>query len=185
MTGLRGSAPVRWWSARSRRDRVLVGSAGVLVVALGVTVVVALASGPAPRARQYLAFTACLLTDGRGVAGAPAASAWAGMQDASLATHAKVQYLPVTAGSTEGAAAPVLASLVARQCKVVAAGPPQVAAVMAEARHYPSVRFAVVGGPAAGAGQRLVGHSNVTVVTGAVRSTVAGLVTSAVAASGY
>jgi len=49
--------------------------------------------GSAPRARQYLAFTACLLTGSRGLAGAKGAEAWAGMQAASLATRAKVEYL--------------------------------------------------------------------------------------------
>jgi basic membrane lipoprotein Med (substrate-binding protein (PBP1-ABC) superfamily) len=135
-------------------------------------------SAPVPRARQYLAFTACLLTDARGLGGPVAAPAWAGMQAASLATHAKVEYLPVMSGPTAADAAPVLASLVARQCKVVvAAGQAQAAAVAASARRYPAVRFAVVGGRAAG--------PNVTEVTGTaavVRSSVAGLVSNAVAA---
>ncbi|MGH3190248.1 MAG: hypothetical protein ACRDPY_35980 [Streptosporangiaceae bacterium] len=42
---------------------------------------------PAPSARQYLGFDACLLTGSRGLTGPQAAQAWAGMQDASLATR--------------------------------------------------------------------------------------------------
>ena len=174
---------LRRWAGLGRRGRVIAAggtAAGLVAVVVVIAVVV---SGPQPRARRYLAFTACLLTDGRGLAGARVAPVWAGMQDASLATHAKVEYLPVTTGSTVGAAAPFVASLVARQCKVVvAAGPAQVGAVLAAAGRYPQVRFAVVGGAGGKPGGR-----NVTVVggpPGSVRSAVDGLVTSAVRASG-
>ncbi len=169
------------WRGLGRRTRLAAacGAVGVVVIAI-ILVVAASGSKPQPRARQYLAFTACLLTDARGLAGSQAAQAWAGLEDASSATHAKVQYLQVTTGSTEAEAAPFLASLVARECKVVvAAGPAQVAAVAADAHRFPSVRFAVVGGTAA--------DSNVTVVAGsgsAVRSAVASLVTNAAGANG-
>lgn len=171
-------AAVGWWRGLSRRARVL-ALGGTAVVAAGCLAAgLVLGQAPAPRARQYLAFTACLLTDAHGLAGPVAGPVWAGMQQASLATHAKVEYLPVTSGSTAAAAAPVLASLVARQCKVVvAAGQAQVAAVAASARRYPSVRFAVVGGRVAG--------RNVTDVAGTaatVRSAVASLISGAVAA---
>lgn len=103
---------------------------------------------PAARAREYLGFTACLLTDARGVADQRAAPVWAGMQDASLATHAKVQYLPVTAASGEADARPYLAGLLQRQCGVViGVGAVQVAAVRMEAAEHPKVRFAVVEDP--------------------------------------
>jgi basic membrane lipoprotein Med (substrate-binding protein (PBP1-ABC) superfamily) len=168
-----------WWGRLSGRGRAGILAGVALVVAGGVTLGVVLSQPPAPRARQYLAFTACLLTDAHGLAGPQAAPAWAGMQDASLATHAKVEYLPVASGPTMADAAPFLASLAARQCKVVvAAGPAQAAAVAASARRYPAIRFAVVGGEATGA--------NVTDVTGsasAVRSAVASLVSGAVAAA--
>jgi len=160
---------------------VVAAIAGCAVVAGLLTWAFSGSNGPAPRARQYLAFTACLLTDSSGLAGAQAAQAWAGMQSASLATHAKVEYLPVSGGSTEANAQPYLASLVERQCGVVVAvGAAQVAAVAADAGRFASVRFAVVGGHATG--------GNVTAVDGSagqVRSAVAQLVTSAVhAASG-
>jgi hypothetical protein len=99
------------------------------------------------------------------------------MQDASLATRAKVQYLAVPAGApTAAGARPYLASLLVRKCgAVVATGPAQVAAVAADARRYGSVRFAVVGGRATA--------SNVTAMPsspGAMRSAVTAWVTSAV-----
>jgi hypothetical protein len=100
-----------------------------------------------PRARPYLDYTACLLTDAQGVAGAAAAPVWAGMQDASLATHAKVQFLQVTGEATVGNALPYLATLVQRRCAVVfAVGPAQVAAVAADAAKHPAVQFVVAGG---------------------------------------
>lgn len=181
---LRVSVPASWWTGLGWRGRMLLASATALVVAAVCLVAVLLAvSGPAPRARQYLAFTACLLTDSNGLAGASAAPAWAGMEDASLATHAKVEYQPVMSGSTEAAAQPVLASLVVQQCRViVAAGPAPVAAVIADARQYRSVRFAVVSSGTA----TKAGGPNVTVVAGsvsAVRSAIDGFVRNAVAAS--
>jgi hypothetical protein len=147
--------------------------AGVLAVQHETTV-------PAPRARIYLAFDACLLTRERGLAGPQAAQAWAGLQRASLATHAKVEYLPVMGSQTVGGALPMLSSLVQRNCNVIiAAGTPQIAAVDQEAPRYPGVRFATVGGPAGG--------SNVTVLstaTAQIAPAVDNLVTTAVQASG-
>jgi len=145
------------------------------VLAAGVIAWV-MAGGPAPRARQYLTFTACLLTGPQGLAGPRAAPAWAGLEQASGATHAKVEYLPVMSGATEGAAAPYLATLVQRHCRVVvAAGDAEVAAVEATAARYPSVRFAVVGGARGGSRVRSVSGS-----APAVRAAVAGFVTAAV-----
>lgn len=155
------------------------GAASAAIVG-GVLAWGVIGSSPAPRARQYIAFTVCLLTDSRGLASPQAAAAWAGLQEASAATRAKVQYQPVMSGSTEGAAAPYLAGLVAQQCRVVVAtGPAQAAAVRASARRFPSVRFAVVNAAARAA--------NVTAVRGSagqIRSAIAALVRSAVGRSG-
>lgn len=99
-----------------------------------------------PRARQYLAFTACLLTDEQGITGAAAAPVWAGMQQASLATHAKVQYLPAAGPSTVDNVAPFLASLVQRHCGViVAVGPAEVEAAQAAAGRAADAQFVLVG----------------------------------------
>jgi hypothetical protein len=133
------------------RQRVvlLAAAAVVLLGALVVFLVWPDEREAPPRARPYLEYTACLLTDGQGVAGPAAAAVWAGMQDASLATHAKVQYLPVVGEATVGNALPYLANLVQRRCAVVfAVGPAQVAAVAADAARHPGVRFVVASGSA-------------------------------------
>ncbi|HYS36730.1 MAG TPA: hypothetical protein VEO01_13995 [Pseudonocardiaceae bacterium] len=131
----------RWW--------LWVGAAAVV---LGLTVWLVWPSPPEPpRARPYLDYTACLLTDAQGVAGAAARPVWAGMEDASLATHARVQYLAVAGEPTVANALPYLNSLLQRRCAVVVAvGAAQVAAVNADAAKYPGVRFVAVGGPPAG-----------------------------------
>jgi basic membrane lipoprotein Med (substrate-binding protein (PBP1-ABC) superfamily) len=176
------AATLTWWRSLRPRSRRLgaVGAAAVVIAAAGLLVWVSLSGGSAPRARQYLSFTACLLTGPGGLADAPVKPAWAGMRDASLATHAQVEYLPVLDGSTESAALPYLASLVQRHCRVVVAvGQAQVAAVDARSAKYPAVRFVVVGGHASG--------QNVTVADGTaatVRSSVSSVITGAVAAAG-
>lgn len=152
------------------------GGAAAIVAVAGLLVWLGLSGGPAPRARQYLAFTACLLTDSRGVGSAQAARVWQGMEDASLATRAKVEYVPVMSGDSAGAAAPYLASLLQRHCGVVVAtGAAQVAAVSAAAPEHPSVEFVAVGGIAAG--PRV---TTVRAAAGQVRAEVASLITAAV-----
>ena len=81
-----------------------------------------------------------------------AAAAWSGMQESSLATRARVSYLPVSGPATEADAEPYLASLLQRHCDVVlGVGPAQAAAVAADAARFPRVRFITVGGSAAAA----------------------------------
>jgi hypothetical protein len=162
-----------------RRRLVLVGVAVAASVGL-LTWMPWPAGPPAPRTRPYLGFTACLLTDGQGVAGPAAAPVWAGMQDASLATRAKVQYLAVAGEATVGNARPYLAGLVQRHCGLLlVTGPAQIAAVAADAGRYPSARFVTVGGGAS--------TPNVTVVDAttavAVQCRVAALVAAAVHAA--
>jgi basic membrane lipoprotein Med (substrate-binding protein (PBP1-ABC) superfamily) len=130
-------------------------------VALGVW---ALGRGPAVpasaavRTRVYESFQACLLTGPRGIVGAPAGQAWAGMEDASLKTRAKVSYLAVSGPATEANAVSFLGSLLVRNCDViVAAGAPEQAAVLADAARFPRVRFIVAGRVA----PEIVGESNV------------------------
>ena len=150
---VRRSMPLvrRWWWA---------GAAVVVVLGLLIAWLVwPSPPPPAPRARPYLEYTACLLTDAQGLAGPTAVPVWEGMQDASLDTHAKVQYQAVFGEATEGNALPYLASLLERKCRVVlAVEQAQIAAVRTDAPKYPQVRFVVVGGSASGA--------NVTEVTG-------------------
>jgi len=164
---------------RGRRRLRWAAVAGV-VVAGGLVVWLWLGTGgraiPLPRARAYTAFSACLLTGPRGLADERVAPVWAGMQEASLATRAKVSYLPVAGPGTVGAAMPDLATLVLRHCDVIiAVGPPETAAVSADSRRFPGTRFVTVGPGTA--------RSNVTVVPAgsadAVRSRVASLVEAA------
>ena len=107
---------------------------------------------PPPRARVYESVDACLLTGARGLADPAAAQVWAGMEDASRATSARVSYLAVTGPATAAQAEPFAGSLLVSGCKVVvAAGTAERAAVLAEAPRFGSVRF-VVAGAAAGSG---------------------------------
>ena len=152
----------RWW---------VWAIAAALVVGGLVTWLAWPSEPPPPRARPYLEFTACLLTDEKGLAGAQAAPVWAGMQEASLATHAKVQYQQVMGEATVANAQPYLAGLLQRQCAVVfAVGPAQVGAVAAQASKYPGVRFVVVGGSASGANVTVVDASAPSGVQGRVKT---------------
>lgn len=156
------------------RRKVLVwGGIGAVVVAGGVVggLLAAGGGGAAPRARQYSASDACLLTDSHGVTGSQAALVWAGMEDASLATHTKVSSLPVFGPETVANAVPYVNTLVQRHCDVVlAVGDTQTAAVEQVAAMNPKVRFVVVG--------RARVLRNVAVVSGpsGVRVTVAHVV---------
>src|SRR6266545_4918684 len=95
MGGRRGVRLGSVGSGRGRRRWLLLALAAAVTVALTVWALWPSAR-PAQqsRARAYLAFTACLLTDEHGIAGERAVPVWAGMQDASLATRVKVQFLP-------------------------------------------------------------------------------------------
>lgn len=132
----------------------LVGGACVAVAGLAVGLTLAFSGGgssalpdPAASSRSYTDFQACLLTSNRGLADPASVPLWAGMRQASLATHAKVSYLAVMGPQTSDNALPFLGSLLVRHCQVVlAAGQPERAAIADRARKFPSVRFAVVGG---------------------------------------
>jgi basic membrane lipoprotein Med (substrate-binding protein (PBP1-ABC) superfamily) len=135
------------------------------------------AGPPPPRARQYLDFTACLLTDERGITGQEATPVWAGMQDASLATRAKVQYLAVAGPQTVDNAVPYANSLAQGRCDLVlAAGAVPADAVVKAAPQFPGTRFVVVGDvPPAG---NVVAVS--TAAPESVRPSVSRIVTNAV-----
>ncbi len=139
---------------------VLLGLATVLA---GVGIGLAVSGGPLPlpwssgaralppaRARVYESVDACLLTGPQGLADPDASQVWAGMEDASKATSARVSYLAVTGPATQAQAVPFAGTLLVRGCKVVvASGAAERAAVLAEAARFTSVRF-VVEGAAAG-----------------------------------
>ena len=136
---------------------------------------------PPARARVYEDVNACLLTGAQGLADPVAAQAWAGMEDASKATSARVSYLAVTGPETEAGAVPFAGTLLVRGCKViVASGTAERAAALAEAKQYGSVRF-VVDGVAAGS------PPNVTALAftpSGLRASVASAVTDGVRAAG-
>jgi hypothetical protein len=155
----------RWW---------LVGVSVLAVVGLGLGWLLWPARMPEqPRARQYLEFTACLLTDSSGVAGRVAAPVWTGMQNASLATGAKAQYLAVAGPQTPENAVTFLNSLAQGHCNLIfAAGEVPVAAVGMGAGAFPNGRFYVVGGGRSTA--------NVTRIDADVSSAVAKVISAAV-----
>lgn len=179
----RGHGGRSWWP-RSRRGWIAAGGVAAACVLAAVLLIVLLPGGGTPpagtgRARQYLAFDACLLTDAHGLAGSQASQAWAGMQAASLATQAKVEYVPVAGTQTTETALPYLAGLVQRHCNVVVAvGAAPVSAVAADARQFTSVRFAVVGGHATAPNVTALGTQ-----TAGIKSAVDQVVTSAVHSS--
>ncbi|WP_314224905.1 hypothetical protein [Streptomyces zaehneri] len=103
---------------------------------------------PATRARAYTDVDACLLTGDKGItADSTAATVWQGMRDASVKTHARVSYAPVTGEQSTGNARPFLNGLLQRSCDVVlAVGDPEVTAVESTAARYRKVDFVPVGG---------------------------------------
>jgi basic membrane lipoprotein Med (substrate-binding protein (PBP1-ABC) superfamily) len=136
-----GSENRRWWAG---------GAAGALALALlgiGVALLLRPSSPQASaRARQYTASQACLLTDSRGIADSLAATVWAGMEDASLATHAKVTYLSTDGPATTANAIPYANSLIERRCNVILAiGAPQIGALSQIASRTPKAYFVIVG----------------------------------------
>lgn len=104
---------------------------------------------PDTRARHYKDVDACLLTGKDGItAGTTAAEVWQGMQDASLKTHARVSYVPVTGEQSAANARPYLNGLLQRSCDVVVAtGEPEVTAATQTAPQYQKVDFVLVGTP--------------------------------------
>ncbi|GGR98466.1 hypothetical protein GCM10010169_48820 [Micromonospora fulviviridis] len=136
--------------APGRPRRLALAALGLLLVA--VTAVWVLWPEPEPRQREYLNVTACLLTDRSGISGDSAKPVWAAMQEASVSSLVKVQYLAVNGPQTVDNARSHVASLAGSQCGlVIAAGPAQIDAVVAAAPTFPQVRFITVGGSAAAA----------------------------------
>lgn len=141
----RGPRTLKDFSRRQTRAVAggLVGvlAAGVLVWALWPEAEVE------PRAREYRDVTACLLTDGQGVAGERAAPLWAGMQAASERTRGQARYLEVTGEQTVENAKTFVGTLLLGRCSVILATPGIAdEAVRALAGSHPAQRFLVVGG---------------------------------------
>jgi basic membrane lipoprotein Med (substrate-binding protein (PBP1-ABC) superfamily) len=128
-----------WWS--------------VIAAALAVVVLLVWVLWPADppkREREYRAETACLLTGEKGIAAPEAAPVWAGMQEASVATRVKVQFLEVSGPQTAENAETFLASLAQSKCDLIlTVGSVPVGALRATAARFPSVQFVGIGGGAA------------------------------------
>jgi hypothetical protein len=123
--------------------------AGGAVVVAGAAAVLGWALWPDevdPRARVYTEATACLLTPADGVSGREAAPVWAGMQEASLATRGKVQFLEVDGPPAREQAVTYLATLAGGGCDLVlTVGKAQNDALTASAASYPKVSFVMIG----------------------------------------
>ena len=100
-----------------------------------------------PRPREYADVTACLLTDGGGIAGERVAPVWAGMTAASERTRGQVRYLEVTGDQTVDNAKTFVGTLVLGRCAVIVAAPGIAdEAVRALVDTYQQQKFLVVGG---------------------------------------
>ena len=143
------AAGARWWP---HRRRIAAGAAVAVAGCVAAAVALSGSSAPAPaRARQYTTHQACLLTGPQGVSSGPAATVWAGMEDASLATHAKVSYLAAYGPATAGNALAYANTLVQRDCDLLVgagAAPDQALAQVAGAS--PHTSFLLVAGDARG-----------------------------------
>ncbi len=133
---------------------VWAAGAGALAVVVGLSVWLAWPSGktvsyPPTRARQYIAFTACLLTGPAGLSDAQATAVWSGMEAASSATRAQVTYLSASPGQAEtvGSVTPFANTLLQQHCgMILAVGPVEVKAVQAVAEANTGEHFVLVGG---------------------------------------
>ncbi|WP_327003207.1 hypothetical protein OHA72_50375 [Dactylosporangium sp. NBC_01737] len=142
--------PVVWWRRLTVPQRWLAGGGAALVVAIVFMVALWPQSAPESREREYLQFTACLLTPADGVRDAAAEPVWKAMQDASLQTRAKVQYLEISGAQTVDNAVTFLNSLAQGGCDLIfAAGDLPVRAVAKGAATFPAERFVTVGASAA------------------------------------
>lgn len=148
------------WRSEARRHRWWL--AGLLATGIATAVTWTLwpdPQQPPPRARQYLEFTACLLTGEKGLAEPTAIPVWAGMQDASLATRAKVQYLAITGPQTVDNGETFVATLAQTHCNLIfAAGDTPVASVNSAATKFPTTTFLVISATNT--------HANVSTVEG-------------------
>lgn len=138
----------------TRQNKIIAGAAaGVLTLAgLSAWIFWPDDGAPPPRQREYREASACLLTDGTGIEGELAKPAWAGMQDASLASRVQVQYLAIAGPQTAENGVTFLNTLATQKCSViVATGQVPVASMVQGYKQFPQVTFVAVGGDPQGA----------------------------------
>ena len=134
---------------------------------------------PPAHTRQYIAFTACLLTGPAGLADPQARAVWSGMEAASAATNAQVSYVSVPVGQadTVGVATPLANSLVEQRCGViVAVGATEVAAVQTVAAQHAAIGFVLVGGGSPASNVAVLPSTGVSSVASRVQTAVRGAV---------
>jgi hypothetical protein len=156
-------------------------AAATVLIAVGLIAWLAWPSTPAvpgaSRVRQYTDARACLLTGASGITTGQAATAWAGLRDASLATKAMVSYQPASGPPTATATLPYLASLAQRQCHViVAVGHGPVAAVAADASRFAQIRFVIVAARSSGPNVTAVSPAPAAQLRAAIRAAVSAAV---------
>ncbi|MFY1637418.1 hypothetical protein ACN27F_29810 [Solwaraspora sp. WMMB335] len=130
------------------RTVLLVGGTGLAAVAVVGAIVAALwpEAPDEPRAREYRDVTACLLTADSGLTDPAAEPVWAGMQEASLQTRGRVQFLEVNGPQTVDNAAGYLGSLVGSQCQLIlAVGEAPGAALLRDAPRHADATFVLIG----------------------------------------
>jgi hypothetical protein len=95
------------------------------------------------------------------------------MEDVSVTGKVRASYLEVPDPVTPGSALSHLNSLIVQKCTlIIAVGGPERAAVLSEARQFPSVRFLVLGA----AGQVPPNVDDLAFTTSGTRAAVAGAV---------
>lgn len=156
-----------WWSAAAAVVAVLAGGITWLVWPAGKQTY-----DPPERSRQYIAFTACLLTGPAGLGDPQARAVWSGLEAASSVTNAQVSYLSVPVGQpdTVGVATPLANSLVQQRCGViVAVGASEVGAVQVIAAQHTGMRFVLVGGGNAASNVAVVPQAGVSSLSSRVQ----------------
>ena len=160
----------RWWWAGA--GAFVLAVAGILTAVLWPSP--SSVYDPPARARQYIAFSACLLTGPAGLADSSARAVWSGMESASSATRAKVTYLAaVGASETVGSVTPFANSLVQQHCGLVlAVGAVEVQTAQSVAAANTGVDFVLVGGGASAGNVAVVPAGDAARVANRVASVV-------------
>lgn len=160
----------------TRQQKIVAGVIAGIVVLVGLSVLLWPddPEPPAARERDYREVTACLLTDQTGLEGDLAKPAWAGMQEASLASRVQVQYLAIAGPQTADNGVTFFNTLGTQKCSViVAAGPVPVASMVQGYKQFPSVRFVAVGGDPGGAPLAVVNAGSSDSIRSGVKDAVA------------
>jgi basic membrane lipoprotein Med (substrate-binding protein (PBP1-ABC) superfamily) len=143
--------------ALSRRSWITIGAVLVLLIGIAVLAWPRGRQLPPTRAREYRDVEACLLVGPAGITDSQNATVWAGMQEASAATKARVTYMVAVGPETQANALPFAQALVQKGCAViVAAGPVESGAAAGVARQHKEIDFILIGDTTADNGDNVV-----------------------------